>query len=100
MLPAAERERTPEKPPKPESKPEPEPEETDPELAAWFKVDGKNILPKASQLDDDDGSETEPESDNEDTRSLDEDVEDIGDEWVDVPAEKVCLFLKKMTLVD
>lgn len=80
----------PEKSSKPESKPEPEAEGTDPLLAEWFKVDGKNILPRASQLDDDDGSETEPESDNEDTRSLDDDVEDIGDEWVEIPAEKVC----------
>lgn len=61
-------------------------EESDPELADWFKVGGKDVQKgKSTAKDDDTDSETEPESDNEDVRDDNDALDDLDDDWFNVP---------------
>lgn len=61
-------------------------EGSDPELADWFKVGGKDVQKgKSVARDEDTESETEPESDNEDVRDenaeIDSLVDEMDDDW-------------------
>ncbi|GBE86558.1 DNA ligase 4 [Sparassis crispa] len=59
-------------------------EDVDPAMAEWFKVDEK-LLEKQETATLDDGSETEPDSDNEDVRWNEDAVaEELDDDWFNV----------------
>ncbi|KAI0704277.1 ATP dependent DNA ligase domain-containing protein [Cytidiella melzeri] len=62
----------------------PDENQVDPSLADWFQVDSKDA--QTEKVEQDDGSETEPESDNMDVQDVDADVEDPDDDdWYNFP---------------
>ncbi|EKM49973.1 uncharacterized protein PHACADRAFT_178599 [Phanerochaete carnosa HHB-10118-sp] len=66
-------------------------EEADPTLSEWFKISAKDVhRGKVAAQEEEVESETEPESDNEDVRDknaeIDELADEMGDDWFEVSA--------------
>ncbi len=64
-------------------------EDIDPSLADWFKIDEKDIPSKSEVRKEETDSETEPDSDNEDVQDKDVDLEEVDDDWENVPSVKM-----------
>lgn len=66
-------------------------EDIDPSLSDWFQVDRDQAAETLNQKYNDDDSETEPDSENEDVKSNEVDIDEPDDDWLEVSPQVVSL---------
>ena len=64
-------------------------EDIDPSLSDWFRVDKGKALEQQDRKVNEDDSETEPDSENEDVKTEEVDIDEADEGWLEIPPQAV-----------